>query len=57
MTLFGVTHMVQFQVQVEAAPAPYELLLSLPYLTTVAALAWRGAGAQPPASLGVLYRR
>ncbi len=55
--LFGVTDMVQFQVQIEAAPVPYELLLSLPYLTTLAVLAWRGAGAEPPAMLGVPYRR
>jgi general nucleoside transport system permease protein len=55
--LFGITDMVQFQFQIQAAPVPYELLLSLPYLTTIAVLAWRRAAVRPPATLGVPYER
>jgi simple sugar transport system permease protein len=54
---FGITDMIQFQVQIQAAPVPYELLLSLPYLATVAVLAWWHSSVRPPAALGEPYRR
>jgi len=55
--LFGVTDMIQFQVQIQASPVPYELLLSLPYLATVAVLAWWRSSVRAPAALGEPYRR
>jgi len=55
--LFGITDMIQFQVQIQASPVPYELLLSLPYLVTVAVLAWWRSSVRPPAALGEPYRR
>jgi len=54
---FGITDMIQFQVQIQAVPVPYELLLSLPYLATVAVLAWWHSSVRPPAALGEPYRR
>lgn len=54
---FGITDMIQFQVQIQASPVPYELLLSLPYLATVAVLAWWRSSSRAPATLGEPYRR
>lgn len=54
--LFGAIDMVQLQAQVESARVPYELLMSLPYLATVALLALRPAGVRPPAALGRPFR-
>ncbi|MGQ0656013.1 MAG: ABC transporter permease [Betaproteobacteria bacterium] len=55
--LFGITDMIQFQVQIQASPVPYEVLLSLPYLATVAVLAWWRSSVRRPAALGEPYRR
>ncbi len=55
--LFGITDMIQFQVQIQASPVPYELLLSLPYLATIAVLAWWRSSVRAPAVLGEPYRR
>jgi simple sugar transport system permease protein len=52
--LFGIVDMFQFQFQVQSTAVPYEILLSLPYLATVAALALRSA-VRPPAMLGVPF--
>lgn len=54
--LFGAIDMIQLQMQIESAPVPYEFLMSLPYLATVALLALRPAAARPPAALGSAYR-
>lgn len=54
---FGIMDMLQFQVQLEAAPIPHELLVSLPYLATVGVLALRGSRWQGPAALAVPYRK
>lgn len=53
--IFGVVDMVQFQFQVESAALPYEVLLSLPYLATIAMLAFRRSTVRPPAALGVPF--
>jgi simple sugar transport system permease protein len=52
---FGFIDMLQFQFQIQSATVPYEALLSLPYLATVLALAWRRQGVRPPAALGVPF--
>lgn len=52
---FGVVDMLQFQVQVQWPTVPYEILLSLPYLATVAVLALRRGAVRPPAALGIPY--
>jgi simple sugar transport system permease protein len=54
--LFGALDMIQLQAQVESAPVPYELLMSLPYLATIVLLALRPAARRPPAALGRPYR-
>jgi simple sugar transport system permease protein len=55
--LFGLVDMLQFQVQIEAAAVPYEVLLSLPYLLTIVVLAWWRMKVRPPAMLGVPFQR
>ena len=55
--LFGAIDMIQLQAQVESVPVPYELLMSLPYLATIALLALRPAAVRPPAALGRAYQR
>ncbi|MDR7520520.1 MAG: ABC transporter permease [Armatimonadota bacterium] len=55
--LFGFIDMLQFQVQVQSAAVPYEILLSLPYLATIAVLALRQGTVRPPAALGIPYVR
>jgi simple sugar transport system permease protein len=55
--MFGLVDMLQFQVQIEALAIPYELLLSLPYLLTIAALALWRVKVRPPATLGHPYHR
>ena len=52
--LFGATDVTQYQLQIESAPVPYEILLSLPYLATVGLLALRRHAA-PPAHLGTPF--
>ena len=53
--LFGATDVTQYQLQIESAPVPYEILLSLPYLATVGLLALRRHAAAPPAHLGTPF--
>ncbi len=54
--LFGVTDMLQFQVQGQSA-IPYELLLALPYVVAIVALAIRRKSVRAPRDLGVTYRK
>lgn len=55
--LFGFVDMLQFQAQIQSAAVPYEFLLSLPYLVTIVALAWRRGRVRPPATLGTPFHR
>lgn len=54
--LFGVIDMLQFQFQVQSAVVPYEVLLSLPYVATIAILGLRRHVVRPPAALGIPHR-
>lgn len=55
--LFGLTDVFQFQIQIQNSSIPYELLLSLPYLVTIAVLALRRRSVRPPAALGTPYTK
>lgn len=50
--VFGLATALQFHVQALGLPIPYQILLALPYLLTLVALAGRGTTAQSPAALG-----
>jgi simple sugar transport system permease protein len=55
--LFGGLQALQLRLQAEGVQLPYELLLALPYLITVIALAVAGRNADYPAALLKPYRR
>lgn len=55
--LFGGLQALQLRLQAEGVPLPYELLLALPYLITILALAIAGRNASYPAGLLKPYRR
>lgn len=48
----GVADALTVRLQLHAGAVPRELAQLLPYVLTLALLAWRGAGRQPPAALG-----
>lgn len=56
--LFGAVQALQLRLQAEGVTlVPYEVLLALPYLITIAALAFAGRAASVPAALLKPYRR
>lgn len=55
--LFGGVQALQLRLQAEGVPLPYELLLALPYLLTIVAIAFVGRNASYPAALLKPYRR
>jgi simple sugar transport system permease protein len=55
--LFGGVEALQLRLRAVGVPVPYQLLLSLPYLVTIAVLALAGRNAAYPAALLKPYRR
>ena len=55
--LFGVADAFQIRAQALGIPVPYQLLVALPYLVTIIALAGLVTKMRPPAALGVNYER
>jgi simple sugar transport system permease protein len=55
--LFSGVQALQLRLQAEGIPLPYELLLALPYLLTIAAIALVGRNVSVPAALLKPYRR
>ncbi len=55
--LFSGVQALQLRLQAEGVPLPYELLLALPYLLTIVAIAIVGRNASYPAALLKPYRR
>jgi simple sugar transport system permease protein len=55
--LFASLQALQLRLQAEGVPLPYELLLALPYLITIVALAIGGRNASYPAALLKPYKR
>lgn len=55
--LFAVTEAIQVRSQVLGIDLPYQLLIALPYIVTVLALAGFLRAMRPPAALGVDYQR
>jgi simple sugar transport system permease protein len=55
--LFGFASALQVQFQSTSSAVPYQLLLALPYLITIAALLARRRSALAPMSLGAVYER
>lgn len=55
--LFAVAEALQVRAQVLGIELPYQLLVALPYIVTVVALAGFLRRMRPPAALGVAYRR
>lgn len=55
--LFGVADAFQIRAQTLGIPVPYQLLVALPYLVTIIALAGLVTKMRPPAALGVNYER
>jgi simple sugar transport system permease protein len=55
--LFGGVQALQLRLQAEGVPLPYELLLALPYILTIVAIAFVGRNASYPAALLKPYRR
>ena len=55
--LFSGVQALQLRLQAEGVPLPYELLLALPYLLTIVAIAFVGRNASYPAALLKPYRR
>jgi simple sugar transport system permease protein len=55
--LFGAASSAQFGFQASNAHIPYQLLLALPYVLTLAALIWRSGRVSAPASLGAPFKR
>jgi simple sugar transport system permease protein len=53
--LFGVADAFQIRAQTLGIPVPYQLLVALPYLVTIIALAGLVTKMRPPAALGVNY--
>ena len=55
--LFGGLQALQLRLQAEGIPLPYEVLLALPYVLTIVAIAVAGRNASYPAALLKPYRR
>jgi simple sugar transport system permease protein len=55
--LFAFADALQVRAQVLEVPLPYDLLVALPYIVTVVALALFVRRMRPPATLGINYRR
>ncbi len=55
--LFGGVEALQLRLRAIGLQVPYQLLLSLPYLATIVALALAGRNASYPAALLKLYER
>lgn len=55
--LFGGLQALQLRLQAEGIPLPYEVMLALPYVLTVVAIAIAGRNASYPAALLKPYRR
>ncbi len=55
--LFAFADALQVRAQVLDFPLPYDLLVALPYIVTVVALALFVRRMRPPAALGINYRR
>lgn len=55
--LFGGLQALQLRLQAQQVPVPYELLLALPYLLTIVAIAFAGRNASYPAALLKPYKR
>ena len=55
--IFGGVQALQLRLQAEGVQLPYELLLALPYIITIVALAVAGRNASYPAALLKPYRR
>lgn len=55
--LFALAEALQVRAQVLGIELPYQLLVALPYIVTVVALAGFLRRMRPPAALGVAYRR
>ncbi len=54
---FGLASALQFRMQARGIGLPYPVFLMLPYLVTLAVLAFSSGGARAPAELGRPYRR
>jgi simple sugar transport system permease protein len=54
---FGAASALQFRLQARGAGVPYAAFLMLPYLLTLAVLAFTASGARAPADLGRPYER
>jgi simple sugar transport system permease protein len=55
--LFGAITALQLRLQAENIPLPYELMLALPYVMTIVAVAIAGRNASYPAALLKPYKR
>ena len=55
--LFGGVEALQLRLRAIGIPVPYQLLLALPYLVTIVALAVAGRNASYPAALLKPYKR
>jgi simple sugar transport system permease protein len=55
--LFGGLQALQLRLQAQQVPLPYELLLAVPYLLTILAIAFAGRNASYPAALLKPYKR
>ena len=55
--LFGGLQALQLRLQAQGVPLPYEVLLALPYVLTIVAIAFAGRNASYPAALLKPYRR
>jgi simple sugar transport system permease protein len=55
--LFAGLQALQLRLQAQGVPLPYELLLALPYLLTIVAIAFAGRNASYPAALLKPYKR
>ncbi len=51
----GLIDMLRQQFHRQSAAIPYEILLRLPSLATIAVLAWRREAVRPPAASGVPF--
>ena len=53
----GAATALQFRLQARGAGIPYPIFLMLPYVVTLAVLAFAGGGSRAPGNLGQPYRR
>ena len=55
--LFAGVQALQLRLQAEGVPLPYEVMLALPYVLTIIAIAFAGRNASYPAALLKPYKR